>query len=198
MIKSVSIDEFLQRVSSQSESNIWSALVVTPSDFDEVIEHLREIISIFVECEVIDISGKDGVSNLIEKVQEASEDYLILWDFESWNRENWPEFDYARSWLDKHKRGGVLVLSPKSAGAMFNYAPNIASWLGSRVYDVNKNSELLTEEEQETRLSALREWFGLSDSEVIELGEARKLPLDPEYGEWLVLLDREDLIERSK
>jgi hypothetical protein len=79
---------------------------------------------------------------------------------------------------------------------LLNYAPNFASWLGSRIFRLILGVELLTTEERQARLSALREWSGKSDSEVIALAELHKLPSDPEYGEWLILLEREDLIER--
>ena len=90
------------------------------------------------------------------------------------------------------------MLSSESLKALFTYAPNFVSWLGARVYRFDKDREFLTTDERQARLSALREGLGLSDSQVIELAQARKLPLAPEYGEWLVLLNREDLIEREE
>ncbi len=195
MIKSVSIDELLQRVGSQPDGNVWLAIVVAPSDSNEVVEDLKETINIFTECEVGLVSGEGGTLDLIRHVEQATEDYLLLWRFESWNRDNWREFDYARSRLTR-KRGGVLVLSSESVKALITYAPNFTSWLGSRVYRFDKDREFLTTDERQARLAALREWSGLSDLKVIELAEAHKLPLTPEYGEWLVLLNREDLIER--
>jgi hypothetical protein len=92
------------------------------------------------------------------------------------------------------KRGVVLVLSSESAKTMFSYAPNIVSWLGSRVYSFLKDTELLSVEEIQERLTALREWSGLTDSQIIEMAETGILPSEPEYAEWLVLLERGDLI----
>jgi hypothetical protein len=195
MVKPVSIDELLQRVGSQPDGNVWLAIVVAPSDSNEIVEDLKETINIFTECEVGVISGEGGTLDLIRKVEQTTEDYLLVWGFKSWNRDNWREFDYARSRLTR-KRGGVLLLSSESVKALFTHSPNFASWLGSRVYRFDKDREFLTTDERQARLSLLREWSGLSDSEVIELAQARKLPPAPEYGEWLVLLNREDLIER--
>lgn len=195
VIKSLSIDEFLQRVGSQPNGNIWSVLVTQDANNQELVEELQESLGIFTECEVGVISASDNVNSVVDNIQESVEDYLIIWDLEDWLEGNWREFDQMRSRLLK-KRGVVLILSSASVEKMFSDAPNLVSWIGSRVYGFIKNSELLSEEERQIRLSALREWSGLSDSRLIELAEAHNLPLEPEYGEWLVLLGREDLIGR--
>lgn len=195
----VSIDEFLQRVGSQPDGNIWSVIVVKPSDLKEVIEDLKDTISIFADCEVEVISGGDGPQSLVNQIQQTTVGYLLLYDFETWQPNNWHEFDFLRSRLDnsKRKRGGVIILLPESVKAMFIHAPNLVSWIGSRIFPLNKGSELLTDEEREARLATLREEKNLSDADVIKLAEKDTLPLDPEYGEWLILLGREDLIERQ-
>ena len=193
--KVVSIDELLQRIGLQPKSNIWSAIISNPVAFQDVIEDLQESIENFAECQVVFISGEVDTIDFIEQIQQAPEDYLILSNFEAWNRDNWRKFDALRSRLDQQKRGGILVLSSTSAQNMFKYAPNFMSWLGSRIYDFQPGGEFLNSEEREQRLSALRAWSGLSDSQVIELAESHQLSPDPEYGEWLILLDRGDLIE---
>ncbi|GAB4288481.1 MAG: hypothetical protein Fur0025_22630 [Oscillatoriaceae cyanobacterium] len=192
----VSLDEFLLRLRSQPESNIWSALVVTPSNFDEVIEDLQSGIEILAECEVSSVSGDDGVVQLCHDIDASSADYLLLWNFESWHPDAWRQLDSFRSRLNRQKRGGVVILSSESAKLMVANAPNFLSWLSPRVYSLNLGAEFLTAEEREDRLSALREWSGQSDAEVIALAEAKELPTDPEYGEWLLLINREELIER--
>ncbi|HIK09886.1 MAG TPA: ABC transporter permease [Oscillatoriaceae cyanobacterium M33_DOE_052] len=192
----VSLDEFLLRLRSQPESNIWSALVVSPSNFDEVIEDLQSGIEILAECEVSSVSGDAGVLQLCHDIDASSVDYLLLWNFESWHPDAWRQLDSFRSRLNRQKRGGVVILSSESAKLMVANAPNFFSWLSPRVYSLNLGAEFLTAEEREERLSALREWSGQSDAEVIALAEAKELPAYPEYGEWLLLLNREDLIER--
>ncbi|MBD2384249.1 ABC transporter permease [Cylindrospermum sp. FACHB-282] len=191
----VSIDEFLQRIGSQpAEGNTWSALITSSLDSQDLVDDLKETLSIFAECEIGCLSAEDGANILTDKIQNT-EDYLILWNFEKWDKNNWYQFDCMRSALIK-KRGVVLILSPESAKTMFSYAPNIVSWLGSRVYSFLKDTELLSTEEIEERLATLREWSGLTDSQVIEMAEARTLPPEPEFAEWLVLLERGDLIEQ--
>ncbi|MEA5568381.1 hypothetical protein [Anabaena sp. UHCC 0399] len=195
MNRPISIDEFLQRIGSHPEGNIWSVLIVSNSSHQQLVDDLKETLGIFAECEVECLSGNSEPSHLVKKIIHADQDYIIIWDFEKWDRNHWYRLDCMRSALIR-KRGVVLILSPESAKTMFSYAPNIVSWLGSRVYNLLKDRELLSIEECHVRLEKLREWSGLTDSQVIEMAEAKTLPLDPEYAEWLILLERGDLIEQ--
>jgi hypothetical protein len=193
-LTSVSIDEFLQRIGSQPTSgNTWSALITSNLDSQQLVDDLQETLSIFAECEVGCFSANSETNTLVDKIINTTEDYLILWNFEKWDKNNWYEFDCMRSSL-MTKRGLVLILSPESAKTMFSYAPNIVSWLGFRVYSFLKDTELLSFEETQERLATLREWSGLADSQIVEMAEKRTLPSEPEYAEWLVLLERGDLI----
>lgn len=194
-LSSTSTDTLLQKLGAQPNGNIWTALIVETLDIDEVVLELSETISIFAECEIKIISAQSGAFELINQILRPSEYFLLLWNFETWTSEDWHRLDACRSDLSKH-RGGMLVLPSTSAEMMLNCAPNFCSWVGSRVYALAKDSELLTDPESEVRLSALREWSGLSDADVITSAESHQLPLTPEYGEWLVLLGRGDLIER--
>jgi hypothetical protein len=190
-----STDELLQRIGAQPDGNVWTVLVANEPDIEELVEELHETIGIFAECEIKVMSAKNGANELIEQIVQSSEDFLLLWTFEAWNCEAWYHLDACRSSLSK-LRGGMLVLSSTSAELMLNCAPNFSSWVGSRVYALDKNVEFLTDQERETRLSALREWSGRSDTDVIESAESHELPPMPEYSEWLILLGRGDLIER--
>lgn len=194
-LSSTSIDILLQKLGAQPDGNIWTILVVDTSDIDKVVEELSDTLSIFTGCDIKAISAQNGSTEMIEQIARASEDYLLLWAFEHWNNDDWHELDSERSRLYKI-RGGLLILASTTAEIILNCAPNFFSWVGSRVYVIAKDSEFLTHEECEIRLSALREWSGYSDAKVIELAESHQLPSTPEYGEWLVLLGRGDLIER--
>ncbi|MEE3716480.1 ABC transporter permease [Tumidithrix elongata RA019] len=198
LLKPVSLGEFLQRVGSLSDSNIWIALVVDSKDIQVAVDDLQDTIEIFTECETGIISGENGARELIDRVVDATQDYLLFWQLEMWQPEEWRAFDALRSRLDKGKKGGLLVLSLDTAKTMLANAPNFVSWLGANIYDFAKDVEILTQEEGEKRLVALREWAGKSDAEVIAMAENQILPTDPEYGEWLILLNRGELLERQK
>lgn len=191
-----STDKLLQRIGTQPNGNIWSAIVINNSDIETIAEELKDLIEIFAECEIELVSAKEGYQKMLETITKTSSHYIILFDFETWNQEKWQKLDAFRSRFDQKKKGGLLILTLNSAKQLLSYSPNFSSWLGGRVYQLNTEEEFLSNEEIEKRLQALQMWSGLSNNEVIEMATQRELPSDPEYGEWLVLLDREDLIGR--
>ena len=56
------------------------------------------------------------------------------------------------------------------------------------------DSGLMTEAERQERLKELSKHFGLTGEEVVRKAEAGELPHEPEFVEWLVLLNRGDLV----
>jgi hypothetical protein len=190
-----SLDEILQRISSRPNDNFWSILVTAPAQQQQALTELEESIPIFIDEAVKVIAITPDVELLIHEVQ-SSEAYILLWQFDIWQQKQWQQFDYARSRFS-HKKGGILLLTPHSAAQFQIYAPNFASWIGPRVYDLQLGLEILTEAESQQRLEALQQFTGKTDAEIIRLAETGQLPRDPEYGEWLVLLGRGDLLERT-
>lgn len=193
-----SIDELLQRIGARPDGNIWMILVVDINDIESIITDLQDTIEIFSECDTGTISGEAGVRDLVNEISEASQEYLLLYQLENWNNNEWKIFDALRSRLDKEKKGGLLVISDQANHLMIHNAPNFVSWLGARIYYLQKDAEILTAEECDRRLATLQEWSRKTNDEVIALAENRQLPTDPEYGEWLILLNRGDLLERQK
>jgi hypothetical protein len=190
-----SLDEILQRLSSLPDANFWSVLVITPEQQQQALTEFEEAIPIFIDEAVKVIAVTPDIEALIQAVQ-SSELYILVWQFDIWQQEQWQQFDYARSRFS-HNKGGIILLTPHSAAQFQTYAPNFASWIGSRVYDLQLGLEILTEVESQQRLKALQQFTGKTNIEVIRLAEIGQLPTDPEYGEWLVLLGRGDLLERT-
>ena len=194
-----SLDEFLQRNGELLDSNIWIVLVVDIDDIESIATELQDTMEIFSECNTGSISGKSGARALINQISEASEEYFLLWKLDDWDNNEWKIFDALRSRLDKKgRKGGLLIISEQANYLMLHSAPNFASWLGARIYYLQKDAEMLSDEECDRRLSALQEWSGQTNEDVITLAENHQLPTDPEYGEWLILLNRGDLLERQK
>lgn len=191
----ISLDEILQRISSLSNANFWSVLVTAPEQQQQALTELEESIPIFIDESVRVIAVTPDIAALVHAVRSSAA-FILLWQFDIWQPEQWQKFDYARSRFS-HDKGGIILLTPHSARQFQTYAPNFASWIGSRVYDLQLGSEILTEAESQQRLEALQEFTGKTDAEVIRLAETGQLPTDPEYGEWLVLLGRGDLLERT-
>jgi hypothetical protein len=190
-----SLDEILQRLSSLPDANFWSVLVTATEEQDRAVTELEESIPIFIDEVVKVIAVTPGIEALIDAVR-STEAYILMWQFDIWQPEQWQQFDYARSRFS-HDRGGIILLTPNSAAQFQTYAPNFASWIGARVYDLQLGLEILTEAESQKRRADLQEITGKTDAEVIGLAETGQLPNDPEYGEWLVLLGRGDLLERT-
>lgn len=193
-----SIDELLQKIGAQPDGNIWMILVANIDDIESIVADLQDTIVIFSECNTGTISGGFGARDLINQISEESEEYFLLWKLESWDNNEWKIFDALRSRLDKGNKGGLLVISEQANNLMIHNAPNFVSWLGARIYYLQKDAEILSEEECDRRLATLQEWTGKTNEDVIALAENRQLPTDPEYGEWLILLNRGDLLERQK
>jgi hypothetical protein len=192
----ISLDGILQRISTLPSANFWSVLITAPNQQQQALTELEESIPIFIDSSVKVIPITPGLESVIAVIQASEDEYVLLWQFDSWQPEQWQQFDYGRSQFS-HDKGGILLFTPHAAAQFQRYAPNFASWVGSRVYDLQLGLEILTETESQQRLEALQQSTGKTDAEVIRLAESGQLPTDPEYGEWLVLLGKGDLLERT-
>jgi hypothetical protein len=191
-----SIDELLQRVGAQpDDGNVWSVLILPGEHHTDLAEDLDDVLEIFTESTVTSLSGSAGVMPFVASLASTEAASIILSGFEQWTTQDWHYLDALRSNL-KVQRNAFLLLSQHAASLLLNHAPNLASWIGGRVYDFTYGTEFLTVDEQEDRLVDLRSWSGKTDDEIITLAQCNQLSPEPEYGEWLVLLGRGDLIER--
>jgi hypothetical protein len=192
----LSIDELLQRVGAQPEDgNIWFVLTLPLEHHADLAEDLADVLAIFTESGVDSLSGSAGVIPFVTSIASTDAASLILSGFEQWTMQDWRQLDGLRSNLTV-QRNAFLLLSELATSLMLNHAPNLASWIGGRVYPFTYGTEFLTIDEQEDRLMHLRQWADQTDDEIIALAENNQLSPEPEYGEWLVLLGRGDLIER--
>jgi hypothetical protein len=206
IFKKITVQEILSNIRVQPNRNIWSVLIINNNDIAEVLEELTDGIEVFIErsVESVDVEEKKDSFNTkdknnprdIDEIFNPNIDYFLLWNFDKWTNIQWRKLDYLRSRLDHEKRCGLLIMSEQSAERMINNAPNFSSWIDGKIFHLVLGAEILTPEECESRLVTLREWTGLSDNEVIKKAEIHQLPCDPEYGEWLILLGRGDLIAR--
>jgi len=105
----------------------------------------------------------------------------------------WATLDRRRSSLER-EGVTVFVATEASFAELARSAPNLASLFGANVFAFDPQAEETTAAQGAQRLEALRVGSGRSDQDIIDAAEARTLPSDPEYGEWLVLLGRGDLL----
>lgn len=188
----VSTDEILQRILSLPKQNVWSVLVLPEDQQQLAVEELQETIPVFTEGSITVISADIGCEALLQSIWN-SEGLILIWQFDDWQEAEWRDLDSNRS-LFSRDQGGLLLLAPKSVANFQNHSPNFASWVGPRVYSVELETEILRELDRQHRLETLQAHFNQTNDEIIRLAESRELPPDPLYGEWLVLMDRGDLV----
>jgi hypothetical protein len=128
----------------------------------------------------------------IAHTYDISEEPLFIVGMDDMRAQGWRHLDGLRSRL-LGQRCVVLMLSASAMMRVQNLAPNLASWFGSSMWQLDL-SESLSEDDKEQRLRALRRRFRKRDDQIIDLARQSKLPSDPEYAEWLVLLGKGDLL----
>ena len=171
----------------------WLTLVVKDKDDVPQIAHeFAETMKLANRGQVCHRQSVNDIKALLRLITEES-GILIISGLDAWPPSEWEHLDQLRSRLARRERT-ALVVEENTFQCIARRAPNFSSWLGANVVNCMHESDVLTEEEREQRLCALRSWAGLTDIEVISRAEAKELPLDPEFAEWLVLLHRGDLI----
>jgi hypothetical protein len=86
------------------------------------------------------------------------------------------------------------VLSESAARHVFREAPHFARLFTGSVWDLAPEPDDMSEADRIARIASLERWASLSTADMIARAEARTLPPDPEYAEWLVLVGRSDLL----
>lgn len=190
----VALDELAFRVVESAEPNAWVVAVTdqvsTASSLQGEIEQLRSPEEATPVVMTVDSAGA-----LFGAVRAHPRGTVIIVGAAGFSMADWQSLDANRTRLMRHDMT-VLILDEASAGRLENLAPNLASWIGGRVWRVavDATAPALSRSEIDQRLAHLREWAGRDDAEMIRLAEAGQLPRDPEYAEWLTLLGRGDLL----
>jgi hypothetical protein len=170
-------------------------LVVQPdSDVLAVADELVEEMESLGDVNVDRIRGAKDASELAENLGPLKGPVVVA-GLDGWAPSEWLHLDELRSRFTRDERT-ALVVSTTTFENIMREAPNFSSWLGASVWTYLPRSSELTQPERERRLETLRAWSSLSDADVIARAEQGTLPPDPEFAEWLVLLDRGDLLGR--
>lgn len=174
----------------------WLVLVSDERAFPDLAARLQAEMESVGGGAVEIIDRATDAPHLARLVSSVTPDaILIVCGLERFDEAEWRHLDLLRSRLLR-QQAVALLLSESSLGKLSRAAPNLGSWIGGSVWSIDLASDALDEEERRSRLTTLREWSGLSDSEAVQRAQDGTLPGDPEYIEWLVLLGREDLIAR--
>jgi len=190
----ITLDELAFRLVESAEPNAW---VVAVADRPWVATSLRGEMERLHNPEDTPpvVVAIDSVGALFEAVHAHPRGAMIVVGAAAFSVDDWRSLDANRTRLMRNDIA-VLILDEASAGWLENVAPNLASWVGGRVWRLADDAAapVLSPSEIDQRLAALRAWAGRGDTEVIQLAETGQLPRDPEYAEWLTLLGRGDLL----
>jgi hypothetical protein len=109
------------------------------------------------------------------------------------NSDDWQILDINRSGL---LREGPIIfwLSGADLTRLCVSAPNIRSFVGGSIFALGTHGDAMTSSERNQRISDLELHFNMPSVDVIAQAESGTLPTEPHFVEWLVLLDRGDLV----
>lgn len=187
------ISEFCLRAVARIGPGDWLLLVTSSTAIQLVSQRIEKELRINDVAVVTHIHSPANADDLIEKFGSAALGILIVSGLDQFRPRDWQSIDYLRSRLARDE-AVILVVGDNTAEDIVNLAPNLASWIAGSSWLLDMHAEELSAEEIEARLAALRKWANLTDAEVIQQAEYRRLPSAPEFAEWLVLLDRGDLL----
>jgi hypothetical protein len=133
------------------------------------------------------------MEGLRTELHEPAGDAVVISGLDSADASLWRMLDVNRSGL---ARPGPVVLWLSAAGiaGLCEYAPNLRSFIGGSIFYLGTHGESITAEERGHRISDLEAHFQMTSADMIRRAESGTLPTEPHFVEWLVLLDRGDLV----
>jgi hypothetical protein len=175
-------------------SGSWTAVVCDRERLNEVRDELRDEIEFAFESSdstITVLDASEGTDSIVRHLtQRSSKDVVLVFNTETLDTSARQRLDSARTLFEGGPRV-VFVMSEPALDALARDAPHVWSWVGPRVFSVDPMSGRL---DVQARLESLRQGTGLTDDEVVRRAQAGELPADPVHAEWLLLLDRGDLI----
>jgi len=130
---------------------------------------------------------------LAQDIQSRGADWLLLLGLDAWSQQNWNSSELNRnSWI---REDGLtwFLLGPSATSSIARYAPNVRSLIGPYIV-VGPTDLRMTSEERASRLAQLRDFYRRTDAEITAEAESHALEMSPHMVEWLILLDRGDLV----
>lgn len=178
------------RASMVMNQGRWMVVVVnTPTE--SAVAFADEWSAVAGPIKIIDAAST--ISAFIDQVRETKSAAVVVRGTERFTDADWMRLDAERSLLSR-TGPAVIVTDRDTLDRIEGLAPNFSSWIGADCFILFENAELLTVREVEERLNYLRSWSKLTDDDVVTRAADGKLPKEPEYAEWLVLVGRGDLV----
>jgi hypothetical protein len=191
-VSSASVPELALRLIAVRGTAAYAAYLVAAGAVTDVIAELHDELVAFDRELAIEVLRPGTAEQLFLELSRVTRE-VVLVDAAAYRDRDWAVLDRRRSSL---ARAGLMVFvtTPDSFGTLMQAAPNLASWLGAFVFE-RPRDDPGSSEARERRLAALRSWAQQSDHDVVQAATHGRLPADPEYAEWLVLLGRGDLLD---
>lgn len=179
------------RLFAEAGEATYAAYVVPPGRAAEAIEEVRDELSSFPGVAVA-VLRPASCADLFHDLAGTTADAILI-DATRFAHPEWLALDRRRSAL---ARTAVLVFAttPEGFGQLMQAAPNLASWIGALAF-AYEDPTAQQSDLRVRRLEALRAWAQKSDDDMLQEAREGRLPADPEYAEWLVLLGRADLMD---
>ncbi len=172
----------------------WLAVLSPITDSASALDQLRtELESVLQKPARVIPLEPSTFEELRESMHQPDDDAVILSGGAGLTPEKWCSLDIMRSALER-KGPVILWLASDDIANLANLAPNIRSLIGGSIFVAGPDGGIMTQTERQKRLKELSEHFGLTGEEVVRKAEAKELSNEPEFVEWLVLLDRGDLV----
>jgi hypothetical protein len=172
----------------------WLAVLCPATDSASAVEQLLTELHAILQKPARAIPLEPSTfEELREVLHQPDDDAVILSGGTGLTPEKWRSLDIMRSALE---RSGpvILWLSPSDVANLTEHAPNIRSFVGGSIFLAGPDGGIMTESERQERLKELSQHYGFSSEEAVRRAQARELPHEPEFVEWLVLLGRGDLL----
>ena len=134
-----------------------------------------------------------SVDRLCKDLSEPDSDPVLVSAWEQADDAMWRDLDINRSGLSRP--GPVILwLSATALARLCNRAPNLRSFVGGSIFLLGSHGQAMTPSERQKEIAELESHYEMSSQEMLRLAESGTLPADTHFVEWLVLLERGDLV----
>jgi len=172
--------------------NTW-VVVLGPDTTNDSIAGFIADLSASLSRTVRVVTGAGSMDGLLTALASPADDPVLIADLDGVDAEAWSALDINRSGL---AREGAVILWLSSYGLanLSCSAPNLRSFVGGSIFPLSPDGSTLTPEERASRIAELEDHFRMTSEQAIAQAVAGTQPSDPLFVEWLVLLDRGDLV----
>ena len=172
----------------------WFVVLKPTAEVEAALDAFVAEFSAFLGEQVRIIHGLNrSLEGLRSDLNDPENDPVVISDLDQADANFWSALDINRSSL---VRLGPVILWLSSVGltSLCGHAPNIRSFVGGSIVYLGIHGDVMTASERHQRISELESHFKITSADVIIRAKSGTLPTEPHFIEWLVLLNRGDLV----